>query len=84
MTDNSENNPQKQKANLIKQPKTRLPEAEAPAVEAKPASSDHEVGGEKRKVVVVKKKVVTRRPVSARPTVAHALLRAASRRAPAR
>jgi translation initiation factor IF-2 len=71
MTDNSENNPQKQKANLIKQPKARLPEAETPAAEAKPASGDHEAGGEKRKVVVVKKKVVVRKPASAKPTVAH-------------
>jgi len=78
MTDNSEN-PQKQKVNLIKQPKTRLPEAEKPAVEAKPAAG--ESGGEKRKVVVVRKKVVVKKTApkqgspAAKPVVAHVVAR---------
>jgi translation initiation factor IF-2 len=69
MTDNTEN-PQKQRANLIKQPKAKTSEAElpvAPASEASP-SPDHEAQGEKKKVVVVKKKVVVKKPASAGPS----------------
>jgi hypothetical protein len=53
MTDNTEN-PQK-KANLIKQPKVKSPEPAAPVAPSAPEAS-----GEKRKVVVVKKKVVVK------------------------
>ena len=69
MTDNTEN-PQK-KANLIKQPKTRAPapqEPEAPAP-APAHAVEGDASGEKRKVVVVKKKVVVKK-VQAR-VVAH-------------
>jgi translation initiation factor IF-2 len=68
MTDNTDN-PQKQKANLIKQPKAKPVEAEPQAVET-PASQDHDAQGEKKKVVVVKKKVVVKKPASAKPTMA--------------
>ncbi len=60
MTDNTEN-PQKQRANLIKQPKVKATEVEPQPVEA-PAAPDHDAQGEKKKVVVVKKKVVVRKP----------------------
>ena len=63
MTDNTEN-PQKQRANLIKQPKAKPVEAEAQPVETQ-AAPEHEAQGEKKKVVVVKKKVVVKKPTSA-------------------
>jgi len=58
MTDNSDS-PQKQKANLIKQPKqAAAPESEALASQA----HGDDVSSEKKKVVVVKKKVVVKKP----------------------
>ena len=59
MTDNTDN-PQKQKANLIKQPKAKA-EAEPQQAPETAATPDHDAQGEKKKVVVVKKKVVVKK-----------------------
>ncbi len=73
MTENTEN-PQK-KANLIKQPKARplagpqaVPQESddaalaAPAGTGAPGTADRDASGEKRKVLVVKKKIVVKKP----------------------
>lgn len=66
MTDTSDS-PQKQKANLIKQPKV----VSVPEPEVHPASApSDDASQEKKKVVVVKKKVVVKKPSTSTPTPA--------------